>query len=108
VYYTHEDTLGQSIPVHPATSYELLGDLIIFAIAVWLATRYIGRLYVFWTVLAGYAAMRFGLQFLRIDQELRFLDLQQSQIISLLVLLTFGLWLTNCLRTRLWHQKPKA
>ena len=81
---------------------------IIFAIAVWLATRYIGRLYVFWTVLAGYAAMRFGLQFLRIDQPPHFLDLQQSQIISLLVLLTFGLWLTNCLRTRLWHQKPNA
>ena len=96
------------MPVHPATSYELLGDLLIFAIAVWLATRYIGRLYVFWTVLAGYAAMRFGLQFLRIDQPPHFLDLQQSQIISLLVLLTFGLWLTNCLRTRLWHQKPNA
>ena len=108
VYYTHENTQGQSMPGHPATSYELLGDLLIFAIAVWLATRYIGRLYVFWTVLAGYAAMRFGLQFLRIDQPPHFLDLQQSQIISLLVLLTFGLWLTNCLRTRLWHQKPNA
>lgn len=108
VYYTHENTLGQAIPIHPATTYELLGDLLIFALAMWLATRYIGRLYVFWTVFAGYSAMRFGLQFLRIDQPAHFLGLQQSQIIGLLVLLAFGLWVINCLRTSLWHQQPNT
>ena len=108
VYYTHENTLGQATPIHPATTYELFGDLVIFALAMWLVTRYIGRLYVFWTVLAGYSAMRFGLQFLRIDQPVHVLGLQQSQIIGLIVLIAFGLWITNGLRTNLWHQKQNA
>ena len=98
VFYTHPNTVGQSTPVHPATTYELLGDLILFAIALFFARRHLNRLYAFWTTLAGYATLRFGLQFLRIDQPEHLFGLQQSQIISVLVLLFFVAWLTNRMR----------
>ena len=39
VYYTHAATLGQGHPVHPATTYELLGDLVIFGVLLILARR---------------------------------------------------------------------
>ena len=100
VYYTHPNAIGQTTPVHPATTYEMLGDFAIFALAMWLADRYIGRLYLFWTVLAGYGAMRFGLQFLRIDQQEVLWGLQQSQIIGVLAVLAFAAWAVNRLRGR--------
>ena len=100
VYYTHANAIGQTTPVHPATTYEMLGDFAIFGIAMWFATRYIGRLYIFWTVLAGYGAMRFGLQFLRIDQQEHLWGLQQSQIIGVLVLLAFAAWVVNGARVK--------
>ena len=98
VYYTHANAIGQTTPVHPATTYELLGDLAIFALAMWLASRYIGRLYLFWTALAGYGALRLGLQFLRIDQPEHLWGLQQSQIIGVLALLLFSAWVVNRVR----------
>ncbi len=88
VLYTNAATLGQAFPVHPATTYELLGDLIIFGVLLFLASRVIGRGHMFWTMLGAYAAMRFGLQFLRADQPAHFLGLQQSQIIGVLAMLT--------------------
>ena len=100
VFYTHPDAIGQTTPVHPATTYEMLGDFAIFGIAMLLASRYIGRLYIFWTVLAGYGAMRFGLQFLRIDQPEHLWGLQQSQIIGVLAMLAFAAWLANRGRVR--------
>ena len=101
VFYTHPNTVGQSMPVHPATTYELLGDLALFVLALFFARRHMNRLYAFWTVLAGYATLRFGLQFLRIDQPQHLLGLQQSQIISAVVLLCFVGWLTNRVRHEL-------
>ena len=101
VYYTHANAIGQTTPVHPATTYEMLGDFAIFGIVMWMATRYIGRLYIFWTVLAGYGAMRLGLQFLRIDQPEHLWGLQQSQILGVLALLAFAAWLVNQVRERL-------
>ena len=98
VYYTHANAIGQTTPVHPATTYELLGDLAIFALAMWLASRYIGRLYLFWTALAGYGALRLGLQFLRIDQPEHLWGLQQSQLIGVLALLAFAMWVVNRVR----------
>ncbi len=101
VFYTHPNAIGQGAPVHPATTYEMLGDFAIFGLAVWIASRWLGRLYVFWAVLAGYGALRLGLQFLRIDQDPRLLGLQQSQLIAVLVLIAFAGWLGHRLRLHL-------
>ena len=100
VSYTHPNTLGQGpmrpgidqFPVHPATTYELLGDFLIFAGAVWLVYRYMGSLATYWYVVAGYSALRLGLQFLRIDQTELFLGLQQSQVIGIIGIMAAGVW----------------
>ncbi len=93
VFYTNPATLGQGFPVHPATTYELLGDVIIFGVLLLLASRVMGRGYMFWTMLGSYAALRFGLQFLRLDQLPHFLGLQQSQIIGVLAMLATAGWI---------------
>ena len=103
VYYTHPLAVGQGPvnpfagdwPVHPASTYELLGDLLIFGLALWLARRHTGKGHLFWLVLGGYSAMRFGLQFLRLDQPLHFGVFAQSQIIGLLGMILTGAWLVR-------------
>jgi phosphatidylglycerol:prolipoprotein diacylglycerol transferase len=95
VLYTHPQAVGQPFPVHPATTYELLADLAIFGVALWLARRHMGTAYLFWLVVGGYSAMRFGLQFLRLDQPEHFLGLQQSQIIGVLGMLLTAVWLVR-------------
>ncbi len=108
VYYTHAATLGQGHPVHPATTYELLGDLVIFGVLLILARRVMGRGHLFWTVLGSYAALRFGLQFLRLDQPGHFLGLQQSQIIGVLAMLTTAGRIAWGLRRRWRPSEPSA
>ena len=93
VFYTHPQTPGQLLPVHPATTYEMLGDLLIFGVALWLARRHLGKGYLFWLVVGGYSALRFSLQFLRLDQPLHFDLFAQSQIIGLLGMALTGGWL---------------
>ena len=100
VFYTHPNTVGQGpirlgieqFPVHPATTYEMLGDFLIFAGALWLVYRYMGSLVTYWYVVAGYSALRLGLQFLRIDQTELFLGLQQSQVIGIIGIITASGW----------------
>ena len=95
VFYTHEDSPAfvHSLLVgahHPATTYELLGDLVILGALFVLLFR------VFWhkpgltfcCYLVGYAVMRFFLTYLRIDSSETFLlDLRVPQLVSLLVVL---------------------
>ncbi len=95
VFYTHEDSPAfvHSLlvgPHHPATTYELLGDLVILGALFVLLFR------VFWhkpgltfcCYLVGYAVMRFFLTYLRIDSSETFLlDLRVPQLVSLLVVL---------------------
>ncbi len=116
VFYTHADTLGQGpltpgrgpFPVHPATTYELLGNLIILGVALWLTRRHIGTGYIFWLVLAGYGSLRLGLQFLRIDQPEHIWGLQQSQIIAILGLLATAVWLTRRVIVRSTREPVQA
>ena len=95
VIYTDQDSpaFAYSIAVgahHPATTYELLGDLVIFAALLYVLFR------VFWhrpgltffVYLVSYAVMRFLLTYTRVDSSGTFLfDLKVPQLVSLLVVL---------------------
>ena len=103
VSYTHPNAIGQGpirpeygdFPVHPATTYEALGDMVIFAGALWLVYRYMGSLYTYWFVVAAYSGLRLGLQFLRLDQQVLFAGLQQSQVIGVIGLVVAAIWVTR-------------
>jgi phosphatidylglycerol---prolipoprotein diacylglyceryl transferase len=72
VVYTDEDSPGWSAAltaVHPATTYELIGDLLIIGIMALIFVR-VWRTrpgITFFTGLVLYSAMRFGVSYLRID-----------------------------------------
>ena len=100
VRYTHPATLGQREPVHPVAAYDLLWDLVIFAVtlAYWRRVRGQppeGRVY--WLHGALYGGGRALSQWLRLDPAV--LGIQTAQLIGLtelvvgsvmLVLLTLG------------------
>jgi phosphatidylglycerol:prolipoprotein diacylglycerol transferase len=72
--------------MHPATTYEMLGDLVILG-ALFLLWRLASKSGVTFT--AGfllYAVMRFFVSFLRIDSEEPLLGLTTPQVVSLLVI----------------------
>ncbi|MBI4188522.1 MAG: prolipoprotein diacylglyceryl transferase [Chloroflexi bacterium] len=87
VVYTHPDSPAYGRPpTHPAVAYELLMDLLIFAI-LWRWRERIrpdGSLFLLY--LSLYATGRFFLSFLRLDSNTVFLSLNQAQWICLLVL----------------------
>ena len=77
-------------PHHPATTYELIGDLVILGALFVLLFRVFWRKpgLTFCCYLVGYAVMRFFLTYLRIDSSETFLlDLRVPQLVSLLVVL---------------------
>ncbi len=99
VVYTHPNTLGElNQPVHLAVGYELIMDLLIFGLLVWLARGFVrdrGRLHfnwdpryprdgmLFWTYLAAYSLGRFFVQFYRVDTVFA-LGISQAQLMSVL------------------------
>ena len=95
VIYTHTDSpaFTHSLAVgahHPATTYELLGDLAILAVLFVLLFRVFPRRpgLTFCFYLGGYAAMRFALTWLRVDSSETFVPgLRVPQLVSLIVLL---------------------
>jgi phosphatidylglycerol:prolipoprotein diacylglycerol transferase len=89
VRYTNPATLGQPDFVHPVVAYDLLVDLVIFAILLryWLRVR--GRApegRVFWLYLALYGGFRFATSFLRLD-PIVLAGLQEAQLLGLLYVL---------------------
>lgn len=62
---------GDSYPVHPvAGGYELLGDFVILGILMFVARRYLKTPgWVFCSYVLLYGVMRFGLSFLRYDEQ---------------------------------------
>ena len=86
VVYTHPNTYGPlGIAVHPTHAYELLFDLLIFAL-LWNIRGRIrpsGALYLIYISL--YSIGRFCISFLRVNEPV-FLGLQQPQLVSLAVL----------------------
>jgi phosphatidylglycerol:prolipoprotein diacylglycerol transferase len=74
VVYTHSDSpaypiysaTSPELAQHPVTVYEILGDLLIFALLLFVLRRFVkrdGMIFFAWAFL--YAAMRFGVSFLR-------------------------------------------
>jgi phosphatidylglycerol:prolipoprotein diacylglycerol transferase len=90
-------------PVHPTQLYELLGDLIIFALLFWV---FRGRLRPSGSLLAVYlalySALTFTVRFWRGDTEQFLGPLQEGQLIAILVFIVAGIWLAT--RTR-WGRK---
>ncbi len=72
VRYVHPNTLGElGKSVHPtAGGYELLGDLIIFLLLVFVARRFLRAPgWVFSSYIILYAIMRFSLSYFRMDEQ---------------------------------------
>jgi len=89
VRYTNPATLGQADFVHPVVAYDLLVDLLIFAILLryWPAVR--GRTpegRVFWLYLVLYGGFRFATSFLRLD-PIVLAGLQEAQLLGLVYVL---------------------
>ena len=87
VNFTHPQTLGEiGVPVHLAVGYELILDMLIFAVCSWLLYRQVfpRDSMVFWTMIALYSAGRFVVQFYRLDQPFVF-GLSQAQFLSFAV-----------------------
>ena len=104
VRYTHADTLGElGIAVHPtAGGYELLGDLVICAILVFVGFRYIKRPgWIFCSYLLMYAPMRYVLSEFRLDEE-AISGASVPQIVSV-ILIGFAVILAGVLRN---HSGP--
>ena len=89
VRYTNPATLGQATFVHPVVAYDLLVDLLIFAILLryWAAVRgHAPEGRVFWLYLVLYGGFRFATSFLRLD-PIVFAGLQEAQLLGLLYVL---------------------
>ena len=84
VRYTNANTLGQRDYVHPAVAYEMLLDLAIAALLLWLRPRVAGRTpegRLLWLFLVLYSIGRFFISFLRLD-PLVFAGLREAQLVS--------------------------
>jgi phosphatidylglycerol---prolipoprotein diacylglyceryl transferase len=73
--------------MHPATTYEMIGDLVILGILgfIWKLSPKSGVIFTLAFLL--YAIMRFFVSFLRIDSKTLFWGLTTPQVVSLLVIL---------------------
>ena len=94
VGYTSPSTLGQAGPVHPVALYDLIWDLVIFAVtlAYWRRVRGVppeGRVY--WLHGLLYGGGRLVSQSLRVDPAV--LGVQTAQVLGLLYVLAGGLML---------------
>lgn len=84
VRYTHPSTLGDlQVPVHLAVGYELVWDLLVLGVCMWLLARQALPRHgmVFWSVVALYSLGRFFIQFFRLDTPFLW-GLSQAQLLS--------------------------
>jgi phosphatidylglycerol:prolipoprotein diacylglycerol transferase len=82
VVYTHPETLGEiGLPVHLAVGYELIWDMLIFALLL-LMRRTAGQGKMFWSYVLLYSLGRFWISFYRVDAIQAF-GLRQAQLIAL-------------------------
>jgi phosphatidylglycerol:prolipoprotein diacylglycerol transferase len=81
VVYTHPNTLGElGLPVHLAVGYELIWDLLVFALLLAMR-RTAGQGKMFWTYVLLYSLGRFWISFYRYDAIQAF-GLRQAQLIA--------------------------
>jgi phosphatidylglycerol:prolipoprotein diacylglycerol transferase len=71
---------------HPAVGYEMLADLIIFALLVLVLLRFRRDGLAFFGMLLTYSLMRFGVTYLRIDSEVVFAGLRVPQVTALCII----------------------
>lgn len=84
VMYTHPQTLGEpGAAVHLAVGYELIWDMLVFAVCTWLLYKRImpRDSMVFTSMIALYSAGRVVVQFFRLDQPFIF-GMSQAQFAS--------------------------
>ncbi len=99
-------TFERSLPVHPTQIYESLGCLVlaaVFILRLHRRKRYDGQ--VFLAFVAGYATLRFLLEFLRNDDRGGWLGLSTSQIIGIALV---GLSLSIQARVKRRHTRARA
>ncbi len=86
VRYTHPNTLGQHDYVHPAVAYEMVFDLALVALLLWLRRFQVGRPgegRLMWLFLGLYGVGRFFISFLRVEEVRTIAGLWQAQLLSL-------------------------
>lgn len=88
VVYTHDNSpsvlrFGANYAQHPAVAYELLGDLLIFAILIFMYTRISRSGVTFFAWVFLYGLLRFWVSFLRLDDEVLGTGLRTAQLIGL-------------------------
>jgi phosphatidylglycerol:prolipoprotein diacylglycerol transferase len=86
--YTHSNSpsvlrFGASYEQHPAVAYELLGDLLIFAVLIFMYLRISRSGVTFFAWVFLYGMLRFWVSFLRLDDEVLGTGLRTAQIIAL-------------------------
>lgn len=90
VFYTHPNAASTTVlgePArHPFPAYEIIWDIILFAILMRLRRRLKGDWMLFLIYAPMYSVERFLLSFLRGDEEAVLGGLHQSQVIALLVM----------------------
>lgn len=81
--YLHPDSPGSRFPTHPEVGYELIWDLVVLGVVLWLRQRLPRPGMAYWVYLALYSAGRFLLSFMRLDFVVQIAGLQISQIAAL-------------------------
>jgi phosphatidylglycerol:prolipoprotein diacylglycerol transferase len=101
VVYTNPNTLGErGVPVHLAVGYEMILDLLLCALLVWLYGRLRPGIS-FWIFFAGYSVTRLIVGFFRQDTIVAW-GLGQAQLIGVLTLPVCALALV-LLGTNVWR-----
>ena len=86
IIYTNPNSNGPiGVPVHPTQVYEIIYDLIVFAVLVKLKGKFKPDGSLFLIYLSLYSLWRFGISFLREGTPFLF-GLQQAQVIALIIL----------------------
>ncbi|MBE0480650.1 MAG: prolipoprotein diacylglyceryl transferase [Dehalococcoidia bacterium] len=93
--YTHPNTHGPlGVPTHPTPLYELMGDLVIFALLFWVfrgRVRPAGSIFAIFLFL--WSALTLGVRFWRGDIDTFAGPIQEGQLIALIVMIASGIWL---------------
>lgn len=106
VIYTHPESFGPiGVPVHPTQPYEIIYNLIVFAVLLRLRGRFQPAGSLFLVYLALYSLWRLGIDFIREGTPFLF-GLHEAQVIAIIVLIiTITLM---ALRTRWVKREPEA
>jgi phosphatidylglycerol:prolipoprotein diacylglycerol transferase len=93
-----------NVPTHPYPLYEMIWDLAIFGVLLWLFRRRLFDGAVFLAYCVLYAIGRFVLTFVR-EEEIWLFGLQQAQVLSIIIVVVAA-YLYFYLRARQGQQRP--